>query len=73
MKPIDENRLYKALRLLDELLGIAHAPRFELVVCGGSALIATGLVRRTTRDVDIVAMLKELLRRIGYAAAAEKI
>ena len=59
MKPIDENRLYQALRLLDELLGIAHAPRFELVVCGGSALIATGLVRRTTRDVDIVAMLKE--------------
>lgn len=60
MKPIDENRLYQALKLLEELLGIAHAPHFELVVCGGSALIATGLVRRTTRDVDVVAMLKNM-------------
>jgi hypothetical protein len=30
----------------------------EIVVCGGSALILTGLVPRTTTDVDIVALLK---------------
>ena len=59
MKSIDEKRLYQALKLLEELLGLAQAPHFELAVCGGSALIATGLVRRTTRDVDVVAMLKE--------------
>ena len=59
MKHFDKEQLYRVLKLLDELLGIAHAPHFELVICGGSALIATGLIRRTTRDVDVVAMLKE--------------
>jgi hypothetical protein len=29
----------------------------NIVVCGGSSLIATGLINRTTKDVDIVAML----------------
>jgi len=29
----------------------------EIVVCGGSALILSGLVVRTTLDVDIVALL----------------
>jgi len=27
-----------------------------IVVCGGSALILTGVVFRTTRDVDVVAL-----------------
>ncbi len=31
---------------------------FGLVVCGGSALILTGLIPRTTRDVDVVAMMQ---------------
>ncbi len=34
----------------------ARGERFELVVIGGSALLAPGLVERTTRDVDIVAL-----------------
>lgn len=59
MKNIDESSLFQALKLLDELLRVDKAPRFDLIICGGSALIATGLVRRTTRDVDIVAMLKD--------------
>jgi hypothetical protein len=29
----------------------------KIIVCGGSSLIATGLVERTTRDLDIVALL----------------
>ena len=45
-----------ALRLLDGRLFIADAPDFNLVVCGGTALVATELVQRATRDVDIVAM-----------------
>jgi hypothetical protein len=46
----------------DRLLGAlgeqlaARGERFELVVIGGSALLALGLVERTTRDVDIVAL-----------------
>jgi hypothetical protein len=31
---------------------------FEIVVCGGSALILTGVVPRTTKDVDIVALMR---------------
>lgn len=45
-----------ALRLLSGRLDIAAAPNFNLVVCGGTALVATELVMRTTRDVDVVAM-----------------
>jgi hypothetical protein len=48
-----------ALRLLDGRLEIAQAPNFNLVVCGGTALVATELVMRTTRDVDIVALAND--------------
>lgn len=47
--------------LADEVLAalgeqlIARGERFELVVIGGSALLALGLVVRTTKDVDVVA------------------
>ena len=48
----------QALRLLNGRLVLAGAPRFNLVVCGGSAFAATGLVTRTTKDVfDIVALM----------------
>jgi len=46
----------KALRLLNGRLAIGAAPNYNLVVCGGTALMATGLIIRTTRDVDIVAL-----------------
>ena len=48
-----------ALRLLNGRLKIAGAPTFNLVVCGGTALIATELVQRATRDVDIIAMAND--------------
>lgn len=49
----------QALRLLNGRLDLAGAPRFNLVVCGGTALLAAGLVLRTTRDVDIVALMDD--------------
>lgn len=45
-----------ALRLLNGRLVIEGAPKFNLVVCGGTALVATELVMRATRDVDVVAL-----------------
>ena len=45
-----------ALRLLNGRLDIAGALNFNLVVCGGTALVATELVMRATRDVDVVAL-----------------
>ena len=58
-KPLDVQVLNHALKLLNEQLILAEAPRTELVVCGGSALIALSLVPRTTQDVDIIAMMEE--------------
>ena len=55
---MDTEKLNQAFLLLHERLKFADAPKVCLVVCGGSALIATGLVSRTTQDVDVLAMLK---------------
>lgn len=46
----------KALQLLDGRLSIAAAAPCRIVVCGGTALVAMGLLTRGTRDVDIVAL-----------------
>ena len=35
-----------------------HGERFELVVIGGSGLLALGEIKRSTRDVDLVALRK---------------
>lgn len=58
MKIFDIDKLNKALRLLDEQLELRQHPHTELVVCGGSALIASSLVIRTTQDVDVVALMQ---------------
>ena len=47
--------LDQALRLTAERLAELEAPQETLVVCGGSALLALGLVDRTTKDVDVLA------------------
>ena len=47
--------LEQALRLIAERLAELDAPEETLVVCGGSALLALGLVDRTTKDVDVLA------------------
>ena len=46
----------EAFSLLDRHLSMAGSPRFRIVVCGGTALIAMGLHERTTRDVDVLAL-----------------
>lgn len=56
---IDKEKLERAFSLLAERLRQLGAPPLRLAVCGGSALLALNLVSRTTRDVDIVALLDE--------------
>jgi hypothetical protein len=46
------------LSALGEQLQAQRSPVIEIVVIGGSALIAVGLVNRATRDVDVVAVLR---------------
>ena len=55
--PISQRNLDKAFTLLAGRLDLARTDPVQLVVCGGSALIATGLGQRTTRDVDVVALM----------------
>jgi hypothetical protein len=54
MKP-NSTRLDQALTMLAGNMDLADSPIIQLVVCGGASLIATKVVARTTKDVDIVA------------------
>ena len=56
---LDRKVLELALRSLAIRLDENRADPVELVVCGGSALILTGLITRTTRDVDVVALIRQ--------------
>ncbi len=56
-KKLDKSLLYKALKLLSARLGQKGGSPYSIVVCGGSALIAMDLVPRTTKDVDVVALM----------------
>ncbi len=47
----------KALRLLDGRLKLNRSEHYSLVICGGAALNAMHLIQRTTKDVDIVALM----------------
>ncbi|MDZ4289536.1 MAG: hypothetical protein U0984_16340 [Prosthecobacter sp.] len=57
---ITADRLNQALSLLAERLEARKAQPCHYVVCGGSSLLALGLVTRTTtRDVDILANFED--------------
>lgn len=48
-------QLEDALSLLGDRLRLAGLPPQELIVCGGTSLIARGFVSRATKDVDVLA------------------
>ncbi|MCD4776729.1 MAG: hypothetical protein K8S15_11855 [Candidatus Aegiribacteria sp.] len=54
---LNSSNLAAALNMLGERLRLKDTPSVRLVACGGSALIAMGLVFRTTDDVDVVALV----------------
>ena len=56
---IDVEHLDRAFESLAFRLQEAGAEAMEIVVCGGSALIALGLVLRATKDVDVVALMRD--------------
>jgi hypothetical protein len=59
MRQITPTTLDRALSLLGELLAARNHPPQHFVVCGGSSLLALGLVSRTTtQDVDILARIE---------------
>jgi hypothetical protein len=56
---LDAPALIRALETLSMRLRANSSEPFEIVVCGGSALILTGRVPRTTLDVDVLALVSE--------------
>lgn len=66
MNHFGRDTLDRALTLLGEILSARGHPPEHFVVCGGSSLLALGLISRTaTRDVDVLARLEE--RRLVQA------
>lgn len=55
MNRLTPELLEQALHLAAERLHEQDAAQEVLVVCGGAALLALGLVNRTTKDVDVLA------------------
>lgn len=48
-------QLEDALTLLGDRLRLAGLPPQEVIICGGTSLMARGFISRTTKDVDILA------------------
>lgn len=57
MADITPDGLHELLAALGEQLALAGFP-IHIVVIGGSGLAAIGMVSRPTRDVDVVAVLR---------------
>ncbi len=53
----DNREIEDALTRLAEYLELAPAPAVALLVGGGCALAIRGLVSRTTRDIDVIALV----------------
>lgn len=58
-KELNNESLERAFTLLSGRLDQTGSHAVKLVICGGSALIATGLRQRTTHDADVLALMRE--------------
>jgi hypothetical protein len=54
---LNKTILDRAFTLLASRLDLLQTEHLRLVLCGGSALLATGVRHRTTRDADILALM----------------
>jgi len=59
MKLIAPDTINDILEALDRQIGVHGGVPLGLVVCGGTALSALGLVMRTTRDMDVLGSVSE--------------
>ena len=59
MKLIAPDIINDILEALDRQIGVHGGVPLGLVVCGGTALSALGLVMRTTRDMDVLGSVSE--------------
>ena len=66
-------KIEEALKLLDGRLTLNQSDHFSLVVCGGAALNAMRLIQRTTKDVDIVALMDSNNQLVDPAPLPEEL
>lgn len=66
-------KIDQALRLLDGRLKLNGNNRFSIVICGGAALNALQLIQRTTKDVDIVALMDSSNQLVDPAPLPEEL
>jgi len=59
MGQIDAGNIEDIFTALDHQIGVHAGMPLGLVVCGGTALFALGLVMRTTKDVDVLGAVLE--------------
>jgi hypothetical protein len=59
MRLIEANIIDDVFEALDRQIGVHGGEPLGLIVCGGTALFALGLVMRTTRDVDVLGVVLE--------------
>jgi hypothetical protein len=59
MRPVEPNIIDDIFEALDRQIRVHDGAPLGLVVCGGTALSALGLVMRTTKDVDILGIVLE--------------
>jgi hypothetical protein len=67
------NIIETALKLLNGRLTQNQSGHFSLVVCGGAALNAMHLIQRTTKDVDIVALMDSNHRLVDPAPLPDEL
>jgi len=66
---IGKSELEKALKQLAERLRFAGAPHTAILVGGGAALNVLGLISKTTKDVDIIAIASGADRDLRFERA----
>ncbi|MBM4307220.1 MAG: hypothetical protein FJ123_10845 [Deltaproteobacteria bacterium] len=71
MRPIEPNIINNLFEALDRQIEVHGGMPLGLVVCGGTALSALGLVMRTTRDVDILGAVLETPHRLTIQRMTE--
>lgn len=62
---IDKNNLDEILHALERQIEVHGGSPISLVVCGGTALFALGLIFRTTKDIDVLGTVSEKRGRIS--------
>ncbi len=55
---LESSNINEIFQALNAQIGVSGGVRINLVICGGTALAALGLIERTTRDADVLGIIE---------------